>query len=139
MVLYVYGGLYCDLDTFCNIPIDEWINNNYDVILSRDDDGDNEDFSIHTFASKEKSKLMYDTIEILKINILNNKINKNNVVELTGEKVLSSIIKNNKKLYNFYSYEKGSNMFNGVASSHLGNYKKWNKYGYIQWTLQEDK
>lgn len=36
MILYVYGGMYTDLDTICNVPIDSWFNDMSDkrIILN---------------------------------------------------------------------------------------------------------
>jgi mannosyltransferase OCH1-like enzyme len=134
MVVYKYGGLYCDLDTICNEPINNWIKNEYDMTLSRDDDGNPEYFTIHTFAGKPKAKALEDLLEKLKYNISNNSIKTKDVVELSGEFLWADIIKGLEKKYKVYCYKKGSDMFNGKASTHLGTSKKWHENGYLQWT-----
>ncbi|NBX27401.1 MAG: hypothetical protein EBR55_04000, partial [Chitinophagia bacterium] len=37
LVLYVYGGVYADLDTICLKPIKEWVSNNHSATISEDD------------------------------------------------------------------------------------------------------
>lgn len=32
-ILYVYGGVYADMDTHCKVPIETWLKPDYDVIL----------------------------------------------------------------------------------------------------------
>ena len=136
MVLYIYGGVYCDLDTICNEPIDTWIKDKYQMTCSRDDDGNPDEYNINVFASKPNSNALKDILDILKNNIINKKITKDNVIELTGETLWHNTIKGNEDKYNIYCYEKGSNIFNGLAVTHLGTKKKWDNKGYIQWTRE---
>jgi mannosyltransferase OCH1-like enzyme len=133
MVTYVYGGVYCDLDTKCNDPIDTWIDNRYIMILARDDDGNPEEFAIHTFASAPQNKVLLLILEEIKHNLANNKIKIKDVISLSGETVWTKIIKGLEDEYNIFCYPKKSNMFNGKATTHLGTSKKWFKDGYVQW------
>ena len=136
MVLYIYGGVYCDLDTMCNEPIDTWIKDEYQMTCSRDDQGNSYEYAINVFASKPNSHALRDIINALKYNIINKKINKSNVVSLTGETLWKNIIKDREIKYNVYCYKKGSNIFNGLAVTHLGTIKKWHENGYTQWTRE---
>jgi len=136
MVLYIYGGVYCDLDTICNEPIDTWIKNEYQVTCSRDDNGNPEEYAINVFASKPNSIVLKDILNTLKNNIINEKITKNNVIKLTGETAWKNIISGNEDKYNIYCYKKGSDIFNGLAVTHLGPIKKWDDKGYTQWTRE---
>jgi mannosyltransferase OCH1-like enzyme len=134
MVLYTYGGVYCDLDTICNEPIEFWLKDNYSMTLSKDDNGNPEDYCIYVFASEPKSIALKEILNNIKNNIINKDIDKKDVIELTGESVWSNTINKQEKKYNIYCYKKGSNIFDGLAVKHLGTFKKWNKKGYIQWT-----
>ena len=134
MITYTYGGVYCDLDTICNEPIESWIKPEYDMTISRDDDGNVEDFAIYVFASKPKSKVLELILKQIKINLENNKLIRTDVIDLSGETVWSNIIKDCEDKYNIYCYIKGSNIFKGKAVDHLGTFKKWDKDGYISWT-----
>lgn len=136
MVLYIYGGVYCDIDTICNEPIDTWTKDEYQMTCSRDDQGNLDEYCINVFASKPNSRALKDILYTLKYNIINKKINKNNVISLTGETVWKNIIKDREIKYNVYCYKKGSNIFNGLAVTHLGPTKKWDDRGYTQWTRE---
>lgn len=134
MVLYIYGGIYCDLDTICNKNIESWIKNDYDMVISRDDDGNPDEYCINLFASKPNSLALKNILDHIKNNIINNEITIDKVIQLTGETAWYDIINNNENTYNIYCYEKGSNIFNGVAVKHLGTSKDWHNDGYLQWT-----
>lgn len=134
MVLYIYGGVYCDLDTICNEPIDTWIKDEYQMTCSKDDQGNSNEYAINVFASKPNSDALNDILNALKYNIINKKINKDNVIALTGETLWKNIIRGREIKYNVYCYKQGSNIFNGLAVTHLGPIKKWDEKGYVQWT-----
>jgi len=137
MIIYIYGGLYCDLDTVCNEPINQWIKNDYDMTLCRDHQENLNDFAIYTFAAKPNHPALKNIIDELYKNISNNKIDINNVIELTGESVWNKVINNNK--YNFYCYkDSDADMFNGKAISHLGPSKNWNEKLYNNWMQDHD-
>lgn len=133
MVLYIYGGVYADLDAVCNRPISSWIKNNYEMVLCRDYQANVKDFAIYTFASKPNSIGLKKILEQIKINISSNMVSKENVIDLTGETVWRNVLDTNIKEYNIYVYEnENSNLFDGIAVSHAGPIKKWPNY--IQWT-----
>jgi mannosyltransferase OCH1-like enzyme len=138
MVTYIHGGVYCDLDTICNDPIESWIKPEYDMTISRDDDGNPDDFTIYVFASKPKSKALELILNQIKINLKNSAVTKEDVISLSGETVWYNIIKDFEVEYNIYCYEKGSNVFAGKSVKHLGTFKKWDKNGYIAW-MKENK
>jgi mannosyltransferase OCH1-like enzyme len=134
MILYVYGGVYCDLDTICNEPIEYWLKEKYSMTIAKDDDGNAKEYCINVIASKPNNQALLNVLNVIKNNILNNNLVKDNVIELTGETVWFNVLGNKEKKYNIYCYKKGSNMFNGVAVKHLGTSKKWNNKEYKQWT-----
>ena len=136
MVTYTYGGIYSDLDTICNEPIENWIKEEHEMTISRDDDGNPEDFTIYVFASKPKSKALQLIIKQIKTNLENNLIEVKNVVELSGETVWANLIKGFENELGVYCYDKGSNIFAGKSVTHLGTYKRWDKDGYIAWTKE---
>jgi mannosyltransferase OCH1-like enzyme len=36
MCLYIYGGLYCDLDMLCKLPIESWLNTEAEFVVSKE-------------------------------------------------------------------------------------------------------
>ena len=132
MIIYIYGGLYCDLDTICHYPIESWIKEEYDMTLCKDHQDDINNFAIYAFAAKPNHPALKNIIDQLYINISNNKINVKNVIELTGESVWHQII--NNESYNFYCYDGiDADLFNGRAISHIGPSKQWDINLYKNW------
>lgn len=136
MVLYIYGGVYADLDSICNKPVESWIKNEYSMTVAKDDDGNSEDYCINVFSAKPFSSALHDILSSIKNNLKNNTITKDSVISLTGEGVWSNIITGQEERYGIYCYKKGSNIFNGNAVKHLGTFKDWHKKGYSQWTKE---
>ena len=137
MILYIYGGVYSDLDTICHQPNEEWIKEDFLMTLAKDDQDQSDEYCIYTIASQPNNPILKLILDNIRINIVSNNITINNVIELTGESIWTKIIDqlNNP---NIYCYSKGSNVFNGKATTHLGTSKKWYKEGYIQWMRSEN-
>lgn len=129
MVVYTYGGVYCDLDTICNDSIESWIKEDFELILSEDDDANSSDPAIYIFAASPHNKTLFSILEKIKTNLKNNNIEINNVINLTGESVWSKFVNDD----NVFIYKNKSNIFNGKAVTHLGTKKDWYKNGYHQW------
>lgn len=142
MIIYKNGGMYCDLDTICEKPLSEWINNNSDLIISNDDD--TTDIAIFAFFASKNNEILKDILDQIKINLSRiETINIKNVVKLTGEDVWTKIInKKTKKLKNIeqfniqYVKNTNTNYAYDNAIYHLGTTKKWSDDGYIQWNNQ---
>lgn len=69
MIMYVYGGIYCDMDMLCKKPINDLFYEKSDVYLLRTPNA-----GIITnccMASKPKSKFWLHVIELMKENITN--------------------------------------------------------------------
>jgi len=64
LVVYQYGGLYTDIDSICKLPLNNLINNNYDMIVFFEDDLSY--FSQGTFAAKSKNKIMKSVLNSIK-------------------------------------------------------------------------
>ena len=64
-ILYVYGGIYADLDTICIVPADEWIKD-YSFVASVETT--NGTIGNFTFASEPKHPIVYSCLEQLLIN-----------------------------------------------------------------------
>lgn len=132
MILYIYGGVYTDLDTICHQSNEEWIKENYLMTLSKDDQDQSDEYCIYTIASYPNNPILKLILDNIKTNLINNKIEINNVIQFTGETLWKETI-DRLESPNIYCYPKGSNIFNGKAITHLGTSKKWYKNGYIQW------
>lgn len=73
MVLYVYGGVYTDIDTICNDPLESWVDDKYSMIVSGDDGGEDFCFYVPTFAAENGSIFLKSIIDLAKDRHLNNK------------------------------------------------------------------
>lgn len=73
LALYEYGGLYCDLDTYCVEPLDNWIDLNSDMVVM-DSQDPTYGYAIETFALfvSPKSKHMKAVIDTMIYRIENN-------------------------------------------------------------------
>jgi hypothetical protein len=62
LVIYKYGGIYCDIDTICNKPIDEWIPHDSKMVVAPEN-------GLHyiqwTFASEPKSPIIKSIIDVV--------------------------------------------------------------------------
>lgn len=133
MVLYIYGGMYCDLDTVCNIPIDQWINDRYSLILCIDDN--KTDYAIFAFLSAPGHPALKEVLDQIKINLSNNpKLDNDSVIELTGEAVWTNAVNNN--LENVHIFEDHT-VFESKLLRHFGSFKTWHNSGYLQWNKKK--
>ena len=149
LVVYTYGGIYCDLDTICQKPINEWIPKKYSVVISKDDDGIN--YNQLTFASVPQHKLLNAVIEKVKKEFLNIKYTDQAFVDkMTGVKVWTKAINeyfSNNTIDDIFCYSQESIVFleDRVVSyfnegfRHLTASINWNDGKYIQWQKEELK
>jgi hypothetical protein len=61
-ILYKMGGVYADLDTTCNVPIENWYNSDYDLVL--DVEGDTPWFATQVIAGKKGHPFLLDAINL---------------------------------------------------------------------------
>jgi mannosyltransferase OCH1-like enzyme len=64
MCLYIYGGLYCDLDMFCKKPIETWIDLNSKFVVSVEPN--EEGYTQSIFASEPKSLFLKNLLDLIK-------------------------------------------------------------------------
>ena len=69
MLLYVFGGVYIDIDYVCNAPIDSWLKEKKDLIIFQDDNF--LDFTQAVFASSKNNIILEKTIENIKKDLQN--------------------------------------------------------------------
>ena len=160
--LYIYGGIYADLDLYQNKPIDSWLPKNKNFIISADETEDEFIFSIAVIASSKKNKIMESVINYFEKNIkfidVKN-IDRYSVLKYTGELVFLNGIKSfidpeNKilpseksEIYNnldfskkigFHSFgAKDWELFRGDAMTNLDAANNWNN-GYKNWWQEAD-
>lgn len=61
-ILYIYGGVYSDIDTRCVKPIESWLDQKYDMIL--DIERDTPWFATQTIASKIGHPILKSSIDL---------------------------------------------------------------------------
>lgn len=129
LVIYKYGGMYVDLDTVCNIPIDDWIKEK-DMIVCIDDDMIN--YAFFAFLSTPSNIALLDMMNNIKKAFQNpNFLNDRAVFDLTGETIWTDAIEKNKdNIFIFNDYK----MFESQLLKHFGTFKNWHEKGYSQWT-----
>jgi hypothetical protein len=69
MVLFVHGGVYADLDTMCNKPIETWLKNDMNTTVFIDD-GDRE-FCQFLIASIPKNIVYSNLLDFIKNRLMN--------------------------------------------------------------------
>ena len=64
-IVYIYGGVYADLDTNCLVPINDWIKD-YSFVASEETPGGT--IGNFTFAAEPRHPILYNCLEQLLIN-----------------------------------------------------------------------
>jgi len=153
LVIYKYGGVYADLDTECLTPIDAWIKNEYDMIVSPEF---NTGFCQWTFAASPENKIIGSVIERMKKGFDNPDYSRSHFVHrLTGPWVWTKgifdaleiksqlliteydIINNAEQSIKnkFYCYGGDDwDAFQGKYVRHIYGSKQWSNGDYDQWT-----
>jgi mannosyltransferase OCH1-like enzyme len=135
LVVNKYGGVYADLDTICNQPIESWLKINCDMIVCEDDDGIN--YAQLAFASCPEHPVLNKVLDYIKKEFENpDYSNKNFVHDMTGVHIWTRAIQDSVSsgVNNIYIYKgKDWELFHNGAITHLGSFKDWHKYGYKMW------
>lgn len=159
MILFIYGGVYCDLDTICKAPIEIWLKNDKKTIFFMDNDLTN--LCQFVFASAPKQKVIQDTINYIKNKITDKQYMKtifeSNLVpqieeNTTGANICTEAIKLSLKLEghllenyeqknkfsDFYYYGDVSyKMIHDYPIEHLVGSLNWNEENYIKWQYEK--
>lgn len=61
-VLYIEGGVYVDADTICELPLDNWLDTELSLVVTRDDPMANKWLGNAFIASKPRHKALVDCI-----------------------------------------------------------------------------
>jgi mannosyltransferase OCH1-like enzyme len=83
MCLYIYGGLYCDLDTLCKKPIESWLDLNTGFMFS--EEPKNPGYTQMIFASEPKNIFLQNILNLIKKEYYKNKIYKDNLDYLSNQ------------------------------------------------------
>jgi mannosyltransferase OCH1-like enzyme len=135
MIVYIYGGAYFDIDTICKSPIKNWIKENYDMTICRDDDKIN--YAQFAFLGVPNHPALKDTLNEIKQRFTNPDFGDPDAVyTLTGEPIWTEAVKRYLGSNNsIYAYDgKDIDMFHTTVIHHLGPRKNWDRKKYIQWT-----
>lgn len=159
MILYVYGGLYFDLDTSPIYNINDWLKDEYDIILFADESEPEMLFYIQVLSSKANNPILKNIIDDLFVLFNSEDYNKSTtydkyfVFKYGGEvSTINSIRKaldpnktipnisnhaqynfsENAKMYKFYCYANDYDVFSGKAFNNIDGANNW-KEGYTSW------
>ena len=61
-ILYIYGGVYADLDTHCQVPISRWLDDQYDLVL--DIEGDTPWWATQVIASRSGHPFIKNALDL---------------------------------------------------------------------------
>jgi mannosyltransferase OCH1-like enzyme len=134
MIIYIYGGVYADLDTICVNPIDTWINKDKDLIICIDDD--NKNYAQLAFAAKPKNITIKNVLDLIKEKSKDTSIKDTDFVsDTTGVNIWTKGVKmgmlNEQSIYCYNGINR--NLFHDGAIKHLG----WSTWlpseNYISW------
>lgn len=138
MCLYIYGGLYSDLDILCKKPIDSWLDINLNFAISEEPDSPG--YTQMIFASSPNSIFLKNILNDIKEQFYLNKKYKNivdYVINETGYFIFTNSINNTLRINN-----DGFMLYTGKESKkiHKDSIKHYragdgNVFGlnYIQW------
>lgn len=155
MIIYVYGGVYADLDTNCLDPIDTWLDANYDMIVCPEN---KDHYCQWTFAATPRHPVIKSVLECIKEKMKSPNYNQDHFVHIyTGPAVwtegiskaldvkVNSLIDDyvlindceNAKMYKFHCYggEKWR-IFHFQSVKHIYGSQNW-KDGYVRW-IEDD-
>jgi mannosyltransferase OCH1-like enzyme len=153
MIIFIYGGVYADLDTICKEPIENWLLPSYDTVISMDTD---EPYCCqYLFASIPQSLLFKKTLDLIQIkgkhiDLYETGLQK--VYNITGPIVWTEGVRQGLGVlegepFNFDDYFKYTNasllcyggdelvFFNGKMVEHLVASKNWTE-GYNPWQIE---
>jgi mannosyltransferase OCH1-like enzyme len=152
MLIYTYGGVYSDLDTWCLQPISTWMKEEYDMIICPENDTH---LCQWTFAAAPKHPILKSVLDLIKEGFKDPNYEEEHFVhKLTGPAVWTEGIRQSldiprgalltqmdkiqlklpkAKKYKFYSYGSDNwRMFHNMAVKHLYGSQNWHE-GYDQW------
>jgi mannosyltransferase OCH1-like enzyme len=99
MVMYVYGGVYADIDYICKSPIESWSKENQNLIIFQDNKF--LEFTQAVFASEPNNIVLKEVLDLIKNDLKIIKYNENEFVgRFTGYKQFSIALDNILKLTN---------------------------------------
>jgi mannosyltransferase OCH1-like enzyme len=157
LVIYKYGGVYTDLDTECQEPIDVWLNKDYDFIVCPENEIH---FCQWTFASSPGNPVLKSVLDEIKQRFISpdytrdhfvheltgpgvwtrgilNALNVDSIKNLTEDGALLCNSSDNAKLYKFYCYNSTQwRIFHFMSVRHLYGSQTWKDGNYVRW-IQE--
>lgn len=156
MIVYIYGGVYADLDTLCLEPISVWMRDDAKMIVCPEN-------SVHfcqwTFAAAPRNPIIKSVLDHIKNKLKNPNYNQDHFVHIhTGPDAWTVGINNalnikvdnliddhvlineseNAKLYGFHCYGGESwRIFHFQSVKHIYGSQSWKDGSYVQW-IEDD-
>lgn len=156
MIIYIYGGVYTDLDTHCLEPISKWMIDDIDMIVCPETD---QHFCQWTFAATPKHPIIKSVLDHIKEGFKNPNYDQDHFVHIyTGPAAWTEGIKKalginvnsliwdsalinsseNARLHKFYCYgAERWRIFHFESVQHIYGSQKWDDGNYVQW-IQDD-
>ena len=156
MIIYIYGGIYTDLDTLCLEPISKWMKEDADMIVCPETDIH---FCQWTFAAAPQHPIIKSVLDHIKEMLKSPNYNMDHFVHIhTGPEAwtvgifnaldvkVNNIIEDyllineckNAKLYKFHCYGGEQwRIFHFESVKHIYGSQKWNDGKYVQW-IEDD-
>lgn len=145
-ILYIYGGIYADLDTFCLVPADNWIKDYSFVAAVETPHGTIGNF---TFASTPEHPILKSCLDQLLINYYDDNYMKHphTPIQNYGAHAFHAGVKKyceNNVVDNIKIYEFDDNAFTPMPSHktfvhHIAGSIFWSGSGYDSWRERQKK
>jgi mannosyltransferase OCH1-like enzyme len=138
LIINKYGGVYADLDTVCQKPIDTWVDNEISICI----DDDQINYAQSVFASTSKNPILLKVLELIEASAQSpNYSTLDFVHNMTGvhiwTKAVNEVVNQGYSGMTLYTNNYDDVLFNG-AVKHLGPAKSW-KGGYVMWLKELQK
>jgi len=142
MILYIYGGVFVDVDYICKAPISSWSNKENNLIIFQDDKF--LEFTQAVLASEPNNIILKETLDLIKHDLLYTKYEEELelVGRITGYKQFSIAIENILKLKEIDSIN-SYNDFNDlnivkkmkIYTPYFNNWDRYNKDNELFYTV----
>lgn len=146
MVLYIHGGVYADLDTMCNAPIESWIPEGVKFAIFPENFKEGtpnvgEHYATYMIAAEPKNEILLNIINLMFDRLQNPNYSYEHFVhELTGPALVTKVIcdmSKSNKLEGFILLEH-INTFENKSIKHVYASQVW-KEDHISWIDERGK
>ncbi len=118
--LYVEGGVYSDIDNICMTPLDNFINDDDELVLVKDRSIGNQGLIYNSFiATNKNNPILKKAIDLVVYNVLNNiypdsGIKRIDILSVSGPRCLAIALNNSLNRTIFRDFTIGTQEHNGI-------------------------